>query len=94
MFPEKPGVMASREFVADDVVQSFYRLDKSPKEVPTYFDHVQKVEATDPHTVVFTFNNYNAEWDYRYGWGYYSGIVPKEVADAGTAPTMKPPSPT
>ncbi|WP_454631446.1 ABC transporter substrate-binding protein [Bradyrhizobium cenepequi] len=83
MFPEKPGVMASREFVADDVVQSYYRLDKSPKKIPTYFDHVQKVEATDPHTVVFTFNNYHAEWDYRFGWGYYSGIVPKEVVDAG-----------
>lgn len=83
MFPEKPGVMASREMVADDVVQSFYRLDKSPKKIPTYFDHVQKVEATDPHTVVFTFNNFNSEWDYRFGWGYYSGIVPKEVADAG-----------
>ncbi|WP_454617124.1 ABC transporter substrate-binding protein [Bradyrhizobium cenepequi] len=83
MFPEKPGVMASRELVADDVVQSYYRLDKSPKKIPTYFDHVQKVEATDPHTVVFTFNNYHAEWDYRFGWGYYSGIVPKEVADAG-----------
>ena len=83
MFPEKPGVMASRELVADDVVQSFYRLDKSPKKIPTYFDHVQKVEAADPHTVVFTFNNYHSEWDYRFGWGYYSGIVPKEVADAG-----------
>ena len=83
MFPEKPGVMASRELVAEDVVQSYYRLDKSPKKIPTYFDHVQKVEATDPHTVVFTFNNYHAEWDYRFGWGYYSGIVPKEVADAG-----------
>ncbi|MBO4221836.1 ABC transporter substrate-binding protein [Bradyrhizobium neotropicale] len=83
MFPEKPGVMASRELVADDVVQSYYRLDKSPKKVPTYFDHVQKVEATDQHTVVFTFNNYHAEWDYRFGWGYYSGIVPKEVVDAG-----------
>ena len=83
MFPEKPGVMAARELVADDVVQSFYRLDKSPKRIPTYFDHVEKVEATDPHVVVFTFKNYFAEWDYRFGWGYYSGIVPKEVADAG-----------
>ncbi len=83
MFPDKPGVMKSRELVAQDVVDSFYRLDKSPKKVPTYFDHVQKVEATDKHTVLFTFNNYNAEWDYRFGWGYYSGIVPKEVIDAG-----------
>ena len=83
MFPEKPGVMASREFVADDVVFTFNRLDKSPKKIAGYFDHLEKVEATDKHTVVFTFKNYNAEWDYRFGWGYYSGIIPKEVADAG-----------
>ncbi|MFO1112194.1 MAG: ABC transporter substrate-binding protein [Bradyrhizobium sp.] len=83
MFPEKPGVMAAREFVADDVVFTFNRLDKSPKKIAGYFDHVEKVEATDKHTVVFTFKNYNAEWDYRFGWGYYSGIIPKEVADAG-----------
>ena len=83
MFPEKPGVMKARELVADDVVYSFTRLDKSPKKIPTYFDHVEKVEATDKHTVLFTFKNYNAEWDYRFGWGYFSGIVPKEVSDAG-----------
>ncbi len=83
MFPDKPGVMKSRELVAQDVVDSYVRLDKSPKKVPTFFDHVEKVEATDSHTVVFTFKNYFAEWDYRFGWGYYSAIVPKEVADAG-----------
>ena len=83
MFPEKPGVMAAREFVADDVINTFNRLDKSPKKITGYFDHVEKVEAADKHTVVFTFKNYNAEWDYRFGWGYYSGIIPKEVADAG-----------
>ena len=83
MFPDKPGVMKARELVADDVVYSFNRLDKSPKKIPTYYDHVDRVEATDKHTVLFTFKNYNAEWDYRFGWGYYSGIVPKEVSDAG-----------
>ncbi len=83
MFPEKPGVMAARELVADDVVQSYTRLDKSPKRIPTYFDHVESVEAAGTHTVVFKFKAYNAEWDYRFGWGYYSGIVPKEVIDAG-----------
>ncbi|MFV0280241.1 MAG: ABC transporter substrate-binding protein [Rhodoblastus sp.] len=85
MFPEKPGVMKSRELVADDVVNSYYRLDKSPKKVPTFFDHIEKVEAKDSHTVVFTFKYYHAEWDYRFGWGYYSGIMPKEVVDAGAA---------
>jgi peptide/nickel transport system substrate-binding protein len=83
MFPDKPGVMAAREVVADDVVQSYYRLDKSKKKIPTYFDHIQKVEATDKYTVLFTFNNFLSEWDYRFGWGYYDGIVPKEVSDAG-----------
>jgi peptide/nickel transport system substrate-binding protein len=83
MFPEKPGVMKARELVADDVVYSFNRLDKSPKKILTYFDHVEKVEATDSHTVVFTFKDFFAEWDYRFGWGYFSGIYPKEVVDAG-----------
>jgi peptide/nickel transport system substrate-binding protein len=83
MFPDKPGVMAARELVADDVVFAYNRLEKSPKKISGYFDHLERVEATDRHTVVFTFKNYNAEWDYRFGWGYYSGIVPKEVADAG-----------
>src|SRR6185436_16529298 len=83
MFPEKPGVMASREFTAEDVLHSFNRLDKSPKKIAGYFDHVQKVHAPDPHTVVFEFKEFNAEWDYRFCWGYYSGVMPKEVADAG-----------
>ena len=83
MFPDKPGVMKSRELVAQDVVDSFNRLNGSKKKIPTYFDHVDKVEATNPHTVLFTFKQYFSEWDYRFGWGYYSSIVPKEVADAG-----------
>ena len=83
MFPEKKGVMAAREFTADDVLFSFNRLDKSPKKIASYFDHLEKVEARDKYTVVFTFKEYNAEWDYRFGWGYYSAIMPKEVADAG-----------
>ncbi|MBL0729966.1 ABC transporter substrate-binding protein [Piscinibacter sp. HJYY11] len=85
MYPEKPGVMKAREFVADDVVYAFTRQEKSPKKVPEYLDHMAKVEATDKHTVLFTFKNYNAEWDYRWGWGYYSAIVPKEVVDAGAS---------
>jgi peptide/nickel transport system substrate-binding protein len=82
MFPEKPGVMPAREVTADDVVFSYTRLEKSPKKIPTYFDHVDKVEAKDKQTVVFKFKEFNAEWDYRFGWGYYSVIMPKEVVDA------------
>ncbi|WP_257824419.1 ABC transporter substrate-binding protein [Rhizobacter sp. J219] len=83
MFPAKPGVMEARELTAEDVVFSFNRINQSPKKIPGYFDHVAKVEATGKHTVVFTFKNYNSEWDYRFGWGYYSAIVPKEVVAAG-----------
>ena len=83
MFPAKPGVMDSREFTADDVVFSFDRLNKSPKRIPGYFDHIDRVEATGRHSVTFFMKAYNAEWDYRFGWGYYSGIMPREVVAAG-----------
>ena len=83
MFPAKAGVMESRELTADDVVFSYDRLNKSPKKIPGYFDHIDRVEATGKHSVTFFMKAYNAEWDYRFGWGYYSGIVPKEVVAAG-----------
>ena len=83
LIPDKPGVMKARELVADDVVFAFNRLWSSPKKTVAYFDHVKKVSAVDKNTVVFEFNDFNAEWDYRFGYGYYSGIVPKEVVDAG-----------
>ncbi len=80
-FPDKPGVMKSRELDAEDVVFSYYRLDASPKKISTYFDHIAKVEARDKHTVVFEFSEFNVEWAYRFGYGYYSAIVPREMAD-------------
>src|SRR5436190_15745233 len=83
MFPDKQGVMAARELTAEDVVFSYYRLAKSPKAQTGYFDHVDKVEAIDRHTVVFQFRYFHAEWDYRFGWGYYSPVYAKEMADAG-----------
>ncbi|MCZ6854975.1 MAG: ABC transporter substrate-binding protein [Gammaproteobacteria bacterium] len=80
MFPDKPGVMREREFVADDVLYSFDLVNNSPKRIPTYFDHIDRLEARDPHTVVFHFNEYNAEWAYRFGYGFHSGISPRETA--------------
>jgi peptide/nickel transport system substrate-binding protein len=80
MIPEKAGVSKAREFTAEDVLFSYERLDKSPKKIPTYFDHIARVEARDKYTVVFRFKDYLAEWDYRFGWGYYSLIMPKEYA--------------
>lgn len=88
-FPAKEGVMAERELVAEDVVYAYTRMDQSPKKIPTYFDHIAKVEATDRHTVVFRFKSFNAEWDYRWGWGYYSSIVPREVVEAGAGDWRK-----
>ena len=83
MFPEKKGVMAAREMTADDVVASYTRYNASAKRLATVYEHIDKVEAKDKHTVVFTFNKFIADWDYRFGYGYYNAIVPKEVADAG-----------
>lgn len=80
-FPDKPGVMSRREISADDVVYTYDLLRTSPKKIPSYFDHIDAVEADGPRTVVFHFNDYNAEWDYRFGYGYYSGIVPREMSD-------------
>jgi peptide/nickel transport system substrate-binding protein len=85
MFPEKPGVMKARELVAEDVVFSFKRLASSPKATKNYFEYVKDVTAPDKYTVVFAMNEFNAEWDYRFGYGYYSAIIPKEVVDAGAA---------
>ncbi len=81
MFPAKPGVMEARELVAEDVLFSYRLIDESPKRIPTYFDHIKKVEARDDHTVVFHLRHFNAEWAYRFGYGYYSGINPKEMAE-------------
>lgn len=78
MLPEKPGVLKARELNAEDVVFSYERFEKSPKKIPQYFDHVARVSARDSRTVVFQFKDYFAEWDYRFGWGYYSAIMPKE----------------
>ena len=83
MWPAKEGVMAARELVADDVVYSFDRVNKSPKKIPTYWDHVSRIEVTGKHSLTMHFSTYNAEWDYRWGWGYYSAIVPKEVMESG-----------
>jgi len=76
------GLEAVRN-VGTNVVESIIRSRQAKGKYGSFPDYLDKVEATDKHTVVFTFKNYNAEWDYRFGWGYYSGIMPKEVADAG-----------
>jgi peptide/nickel transport system substrate-binding protein len=82
-FPAKPGVMPERELTAHDVAFSFNRINDSPKKIRGYYDHVDKVEAVDKQTVVFTFKQYLVDWDFRFGNGASSGIMPPEVAKAG-----------
>lgn len=89
MFPEKPGVMKAREFVAEDVVYNFKRVASSPKASANLTAFVKDVTAPDRHTVVFELNEFNAEWDFRLGYGYQSAIIPKEVVDAGAADWKK-----
>ncbi|HEX7036099.1 MAG TPA: ABC transporter substrate-binding protein [Pseudomonadales bacterium] len=81
MFTGRPEVMEPRELTADDVIFTYELLNESPKKIPTYFDHIAAVTARDPHTVEFRFREYNAEWAYRFGYGYYSGIVPRETEE-------------
>ena len=80
MFMDRPGVMAARELDAHDVVYSFHLVNDSPKKAQSdYWDYLDAVEARDDHTVVFRFNEFNAEWPYRFGYGYHSFIVPREI---------------
>ena len=82
MFPEKPGVMAAREFVANDVIFTFNLVNNSPKKAQQdYWDYIDGLEARDDHTLVFHFNQYNAEWAYRFGYGYQSSITAPELAN-------------
>ena len=70
LFTDRPGVMKARLLEAEDVVFSYNLIDQSPKRIPTYFDHIKNVYARDQHTVVFEFSQYNAQWMYRFGYGY------------------------
>src|SRR5688572_2843577 len=83
MYPEKPGVMAQREFVADDVIFAQTRMAKSPKQVGDLYAFIDKTTARDKHTVVYDLKEYVADWDLRLGWGFTTAIQPKEVVDAG-----------
>ena len=80
-FVAKPGVMDRREITADDVLFTYEYINNSPKRIATYFEHINEVEVRDRYTVVFHFNQFNAEWAYRFGYGYYSAILPRETAN-------------
>lgn len=82
MWHGKPGVMAARELTAEDVLFTFRLIDASPKKsVANYYDYIDEIIIRDSHTLVFHTNAYNAEWMYRFGYGYQSSIVPKEIVN-------------
>ncbi len=82
---EKPGIMQSRELVADDVVFSMQRIITSPKAIKGYIDYVDRWEALDTYTVALYLKKWNENWWYHYGMSYYAAIVPPEMAKAGAA---------
>ncbi len=78
IIPATDGVIERRELDAHDVVYSFDNLQTSPKKLRDYLDHMH-LEVIDSHTLLMHFKEFNAEWDYRFGYGYYSAIVPRET---------------
>jgi peptide/nickel transport system substrate-binding protein len=81
-FPDKPGVMKRRELDAHDVLYTFNVINDSPKKaVGNYYDYIDEIEIRDRHTMVFHLNSFNAEWQYRFGYGYQSSIVPVELVN-------------
>ena len=81
-FTGRAGVMEAREMTAADVVYTFHLVNDSPKKAQSdYWGYIDGVEARDDRTVVFRFNEFNAEWPYRFGYGYQSSIVPREMAN-------------
>ncbi len=79
---EKPGVMKRREFTADDVVYSMNRLKNARRAIPTYVDWADW-GAVGKYTVVAKLSKWNANWSYRFGWGYYDAIQAPEQEKAG-----------
>jgi len=78
-----PGVMARREFVADDIVYGL-ECHQDPDITPwsSRVDFLKSVTATDKYTVKIELNYWESCWVYRlcYGWGF--GYYPREVREA------------
>ncbi|MBN1664990.1 MAG: ABC transporter substrate-binding protein [Deltaproteobacteria bacterium] len=86
MWQDKPGVMKAREFVADDVVYAINRLKTSRKAIPAFLDFIDRMEAKDKHTVIAHLKEWNSDWGYYLGWGYYDAIQAPEQEKAEGGP--------
>jgi peptide/nickel transport system substrate-binding protein len=77
-WPAKEGVMERRQLVAEDVITSFQEMQKSERYIKDYWNFIKEWQAPDDHTVVAHLNEYHSNWGYLIGWGFWSGILPKE----------------
>ncbi len=87
MWQERPGVMKAREFTSDDVLFAFKRtFYQGPKAaVGTRYDVIKSISAPDKYTVKIELKNFDSDWPYLLGWGYYTKIYPPEMVKAGAA---------
>ena len=77
MFPEKPGVMQSRELTAEDVVFATTGSPRARRRRPAISPMSTRSKPPTAIPSSSTSTPYHAEWDYRFGWGYYSPIYPE-----------------
>jgi len=84
-WPDKPGVMTSRELTAEDVAFCINRQLDSPKYSPIDRPYYDYATAPDKYTLVFKLTTYYANWALPFAWGYYTKIYPPEVVEAGAS---------
>jgi peptide/nickel transport system substrate-binding protein len=83
MWHEVPGVMASREFTAEDVAYAWNR-NKSAKGAWAWTGDIDSITATDKYTVVFKLNKWMPDWINKIGDAdYATRVYPREVVEAG-----------
>ena len=78
MWMAKEGIMKSREVVAKDVAHHFNLMRSQKRYIPTYWDFVKEWKAEGKYKATAYLNSYNGNWPYRFGWGYFSPLLPPE----------------
>lgn len=78
MWMAKEGVMNARELTAKDVVHHFTVMRGQKRYIPTYWDFVKEWKEEGKYKATAYLSSFNGNWPYRFGWGYFSPIVPPE----------------
>jgi len=87
-WPDKPGVMSSREMISADVVFSFKRLIEAKATLGTRYEWMESVSAPDKYTVDLKLSKFSADWLYRM-MARGTHIIPPELVQAGVADVKK-----